>query len=199
VAGDGHRHAVVVPLLLGRAFHAKVDLPGALARATRRHPGLRVSVADVLGGDRRLADAALDRLAEVAGPLEDPGLGVVLAAIGSSHPEANAAVQRVASGWAGQHGWLGALAAFGTSSAEPSVGAAISRLRSTGARRIAVASWFLAPGLVPTRVAGTVAGTGGGDGAVIPVAAPLGADPRVAEVVIDRYLSTAWRLTAEVA
>lgn len=27
VAHDGHTHAVVVPMLLGNAFHARVDLP----------------------------------------------------------------------------------------------------------------------------------------------------------------------------
>lgn len=192
VAGDGHRHAVVVPLLLDRAFHAKVDLPGALAKATGRHPGLRLSVADVLGGDHRLAQAALRRLSEVAGPLDAPELGVVLAAIGSSRPDANVAVLRLASRWARQHGWAGALAAFGTS-AEPSVPSAISRLRERGAERIAVASWFLAPGLIPTRVATTAADF------QAPMAAPLGPDPLVAEVIVDRYLATAGQLTAAVA
>src|SRR5262249_55391738 len=61
-----HRHAVVVPLLLGNAFHARVDLPGVVGRAARRHPWLRLTIAGVLGGDPRLADAALRRLAEVA-------------------------------------------------------------------------------------------------------------------------------------
>ncbi|GAA3191378.1 hypothetical protein GCM10020255_090880 [Rhodococcus baikonurensis] len=38
VAHDGHTHAVVVPMLLGNAFHARVDLPGLLAAAAVRHP-----------------------------------------------------------------------------------------------------------------------------------------------------------------
>ena len=50
-AADGHRRAVVVPLLLGRAFHARVDLPGEVAEAAHRHPGLDIVTAAVLGPD----------------------------------------------------------------------------------------------------------------------------------------------------
>ncbi|MFE3028948.1 sirohydrochlorin chelatase, partial [Nocardia tengchongensis] len=51
VAADGHSHAVVVPLLLGNAFHARVDLPGLLDAARDRHPRLRLTQAEVLGPD----------------------------------------------------------------------------------------------------------------------------------------------------
>jgi sirohydrochlorin ferrochelatase len=193
VAADGHRTAVVVPLLLGNAFHARVDVPGAVAAVARRHPRLRMAVADVLGADPRLPDTALRRLAEVAGPLRGPaaeGLGVVLAAIGSSHPAANAAVVQLAARWAGDHPWLGATAAFATASA-PSVPDAVRRLRAAGASRVAVASWFLAPGLLPTRVAEEAR-------AVDPdvrIAAPLGPDPAVAQVVLARYRAAASRTT----
>jgi sirohydrochlorin ferrochelatase len=94
VAADGHRRAVVVPLLLGHAFHASVDVPGAVAQAAARLPGLDITTSPVLGGHQGLSTAALRRLAAAlgAGPLHDPALGVVLAAIGSSHAPANAAV-----------------------------------------------------------------------------------------------------------
>lgn len=67
VAAAGHRHAVVVPLLLGSAFHARVDLPGLLAAARQRHPLLRIDQADVLGPDTRLVDALAERVGEVRG------------------------------------------------------------------------------------------------------------------------------------
>lgn len=182
VAADGHRDAVVVPLLLGDAFHARVDVPDAVSRAARRHPGLRPRVAELLGHDPRLADVALRRLGEVAGPLDDPELGVVLAAIGSSHPAANAAVERLASAMASRHRWHGAIAAFATA-VSPGVSEAIERLRADGAGRVAVASWFLAPGLLPSRV---LRASLAADPA-IPVADPLGAHAAVAEVIVDRY------------
>ncbi|MBO0872999.1 MAG: sirohydrochlorin chelatase [Pseudonocardia sp.] len=182
VAADGHRDAVVVPLLLGDAFHARVDVPDAVSRAARRHPRLRPRVAEVLGRDPRLADVALRRLGEAVGRLDSPELGVVLAATGSSHPTANVAVERLASAMSRRHRWHGAIAAFATA-ASPGVTEAIERLRAGGADRVAVASWFLAPGLLPSRV---LRASLAADPSV-PVADPLGAHEAVAEVIIDRY------------
>ncbi|WP_033437328.1 sirohydrochlorin chelatase [Saccharothrix sp. NRRL B-16314] len=177
VAADGHRSAVVVPLLLGKAFHARVDVPGAVAEA--RLPSLDVTIADVLGPDPRLESAALRRLASVGVRSRDRSLGVVLAGAGSSHAPANALVSRIAARWAAGSGWAGVEAAF-ASSATPDVPTAVARLRAQGARRIAVASWFLAPGRLPDRVADLA----GADAVIAP---PLGPDPEVAELVLHRY------------
>jgi sirohydrochlorin ferrochelatase len=70
------------------------------------------------------------------------------------------------------------------SAAAPDVPAAVAALRAAGARRIAVASWFLAPGRLPDRVTALA-----GPAAV--VAEPLGADPALAALVVDRYLAAA--------
>ncbi|MBW4720888.1 sirohydrochlorin chelatase [Saccharothrix obliqua] len=189
VRGDGHRSAVVVPLLLGKAFHARVDVPGAVAEA--RAPSLDVTIADVLGPDPRLESAALRRLASVGVASGDAGVGVVLAGAGSSHAPANALVTSIARRWAAGSGWAGVEAAF-ASTAAPDVPTAAARLRARGARRIAVASWFLAPGLLPDRVAALA-----GDAAIAP---PLGADPEVAELVLHRYdAAVAAGLTARTA
>lgn len=181
VRADGHRHAVVVPLLLGSAYHARVDIPGAVRDAARRHPRLAVTVAGVLGPDPRLETVALRRLAEAGVNRDDPHIGVVLAATGSSHPAANAEVSRLAGRWAAATRW--AAAAF-AAAAEPAVPTAVAGLRAAGAGRIALSSWFLAPGLLFDRVAEQA-----GDGVVI--AAPLGAAPEVAAVVLDRYAAAA--------
>jgi sirohydrochlorin ferrochelatase len=183
LAADGHRDVVIVPLLLGSAFHARVDLPALVSEAHARLPRLSVAVSGVLGPDDRLSAVALRRLTAAGADLSDPGLGVVLAGAGSSHAPANAAVAGVASSWARRFGVAGVRAAF-ASSAEPDVPTAIAALRASGARRIAVASWFLAPGRLPDRVAALA-----GPDAV--VAEPLGAAAELAELVYDRYLSTA--------
>lgn len=178
VHADGHDEVVVVPLLLGSAYHARVDIPGALALAGTRHPRLLIRQADVLGPDPRLESVALRRLADAGA---DPGakrLGVVLAGAGSSHQPANAAVHDVAGRWARQTRWAGAVAAFAAAT-QPDVPSAIAALRTVGARRIAVGSWFLAPGLLPDRVRRSAPDA--------LVAEPLGADPDVARVVLDRY------------
>jgi sirohydrochlorin ferrochelatase len=183
--GAGHRDVVVVPLLLGKAFHARVDLPSTIAEATARLPRLSVSMAGVLGPDPRLPSLALRRLTEAGARPGDPSLGVILAAAGSSHAPANLAVATVASSWSSL-GWAGVEPAF-ASAARPDVPAAAAALRSRGARRIAVASWFLAPGRLPDRVAGQAYDA---DPAAI-VAGPLGPDASLAELVLDRYTAAA--------
>lgn len=184
--GEGHRDVVVVPLLLGSAFHARVDLPAMVAETTARLPRLSVAVAGVLGPDPRLGELALRRLRAAGARPGDGDLGVVLAGAGSSHAPANAAVSAVADEWARSRGWAGAVAAFATA-ADPDVPAAVAALRARGARRFAVASWFLAPGRLPDRI--TAAALAADPAAVI--ADPLGADPVLAELVLDRYTAAA--------
>ncbi|RZS31449.1 sirohydrochlorin ferrochelatase [Herbihabitans rhizosphaerae] len=192
VHAEGHREVVLAPLLLGRAYHAKVDLPALVAEAHTRFPRLSVRVADVLGPDDRLETAVRARLLESIVDDQDPELGIVLAGTGSSHAPANAQVAAVARRWAARAGCAGVAPAF--AAATPDVPAAVARLRARGARRIAVASWFLAPGLLPDRVArlaheaapGTI------------MAEPLDAHPDVLDVITDRYAAvlspatTAW-------
>ena len=63
LAAQGHTDVIVVPLLLGSAFHARVDLPALLADATRRHSRLQLTQAPVLGPDPLLISALADRVA----------------------------------------------------------------------------------------------------------------------------------------
>jgi sirohydrochlorin ferrochelatase len=180
---DNH-DVVVVPLLLGSAYHARVDLPALVAAASARRPGPRVSVTDVLGLDPMLETVALDRLAGSGAGIGDPDLGVLLAAVGSSDPRANAAVSAMAARW--RRRGLTTVAAF-AGAARPDVHAAVAELRARGAKRLAVASWFLAPGLLPDRVV-ALARAADPD---VAVSAPLGPDPRVAAVVLTRFAAAA--------
>ncbi|MFI6028989.1 sirohydrochlorin chelatase [Amycolatopsis magusensis] len=175
---EGHREVVVAPLLLGSAYHARVDLPALVREVTSRLPRLDVLIADVLGVAPALEAVALDRLRETGTDLADPSLGIVLAAVGSSNAAANAAVTGLAERWHQRHGLL-VTPAF-ASATQPDVPAAMAELRAHGARRLAVASWFLAPGLLPDRIARLA-------GPEVPMAAPLGTDRRVAELVLTRY------------
>jgi sirohydrochlorin ferrochelatase len=173
---------VVVPLLLGRAYHAKVDVPALVNEATRRTPRLSVTVADVLGPDPLLESTALRRLTAAGAQFGDPSLGVVLAGAGSSHAPANAAVASIARRWSVHSGWSGAVEAF-AAAASPDVPAAMAALRERGATRFAVGSWFLAPGLLPDRVHAAARAF---DPDVV-IADPLGPDPDIGELVLRRY------------
>ena len=92
LAAEGHRRAVVVPLLFTVAFHATVDVPDAVTEAARTH-GVELVVSDILGtGD--------DIAAVLRGALDGAGVSgdddAVLFAVGSSRPEANEAVADLA-------------------------------------------------------------------------------------------------------
>ena len=88
LAAAGHRRAVVVPLLFTAAFHATIDVPQAV-HAAAESSGVDLQVADILGTGDDIAELLSACLAEagVAG-----GASVLLYAVGSSNPAANAAV-----------------------------------------------------------------------------------------------------------
>ena len=166
-----HPDAVVVPLLLGAAYHSGVDIPAAIAAA-----GGTAVPAEVLGPDPLLISALERRLREVGVAPRDPSTAVVLAAAGSSGAGAVAAVRRMAWDWS-QQGWWAVEPAY-ASAAVPTVSDAIARLRGRGAPRVAVATYLLFPG----RFADAV-WTAGAD-----VSSPPLADaPEVATLVLSRY------------
>ena len=83
--------AVVVPLLLADAYHARVDIPAMIAEA-----GVDVRRADVLGEDDRLIHVLRQRLEQAGVSRLDPEIGVLVTAVGSSRPDANARTETVA-------------------------------------------------------------------------------------------------------
>lgn len=170
------RRAVVAPLLLAGAYHARIDIPEQIARAGAH--GIRQ--ADVLGEDDGLVSVLRERLAEIGVSPLDEDLGVIVVAIGSSSAAANARTARVAAKLASGAEWVGATTAFATRR-EQSVARAAGCLRRQGARRLVIAPWFLAPGLLTDGVSKFSSDNG------IPMAAPLGAHRLVAEAVLDRY------------
>ncbi|ADJ48387.1 cobalamin biosynthesis-related protein [Amycolatopsis mediterranei S699] len=187
---DGHRTAVVVPLLLGSAFHARVDLPALIDEVVADCPGFRVQVSDVLGADPALEAVALDRLA--AAPRRG-GTGVIVSAVGSSNASANAVVASLASRWEERLG-VPVSEAF-ASATQPDIPAAAAALRARGVRHLVVASWFLAPGLLPDRIAALAREA---DPKAF-IAEPLADDPRVADVVVSRYASAVTGLLRQYA
>ena len=85
-------HAVVVPVLLTPAFHAKVDVPNAVDELARVS-GAQVTLASPLGPHARLLEAVEELLA-AQGISPDPTTAVLLYAAGSSDSEAVATVDR---------------------------------------------------------------------------------------------------------
>jgi len=177
---SGTREAVVTPLLLADAYHARIDIPRQIARSGAAWSGIDVRQADALGEDDRLVSVLRDRLAGLGVSRLDDTLGVLVVAIGSSDAAANARTAAVAAKLAAGTRWAGATTAFATRP-EPSVAEAASQLRRRGARRLVIAPWFLAPGRLTDRVWAYARDAG------IPMAPPLGAHRLVAATVLDRF------------
>jgi sirohydrochlorin ferrochelatase len=166
--------AVVVPLLLADAYHARVDIPEMIGTI-----GADVSQADVLGVDDRLIHVLRQRLEHAGVSRLDPRVGVIVTAVGSSRPAANARTATVADELTLMTRWT-ATTAFATGQ-HPTLADAADELRRRGVTRPVIAPWFLAHGRITDRVAGFAAGQG------IPMSAPLGAHRQVAETVLDRF------------
>lgn len=188
IAADGHSHAIVVPLLLGNAFHARVDLPGMLDAARARHPRLRLTQADVLGPDTRLVTALRDRVLEqlagasalIADRKSAQRLGIAVAAVGSSSAAANARTAEVARQLGALTGWDTEIC-FATT--EPTIVEAVAKLRARGADQVLVAPWFLAPGLLTDRLLNATP--------EVTHAEVIGAHNALTEIVWDRYYAAA--------
>lgn len=175
---------VVVPMLLAGAHHARVDIPTVIEAS-----GAVVHEADVLGEDPALITVLGQRLTEAGISSEDRGLGVIVAAVGSSDSAANARTSTVASALRSRTDWVGAEVAFATGP-HPTAAEAAARLRDRGARRLVVAPWFLAHGRLTDRVARSAADLG------VSLAEPLGSHNLVAATLLDRYDET---LTSRIA
>ena len=147
----------------------RTDLPAQLAAAAAPerfvgHAGARARPLLVRATAARLVEAGWR-----------DGDAVVLAAAGSSDAAALAEV-RGAGRMLGRR-WAGACGRV-RGDGRPAGGRLVAELRAAGERRVAVASWLLAPGVFHTRLAAVGADV---------VAAPLGAHPDVVAAVVARY------------
>jgi sirohydrochlorin cobaltochelatase len=214
---DGGAELVAVPLVLSAAGHGKGDIPAALAREQVRHPGLRYRYGRPLGPHPVLLDvlearidAALGEQArseqarseqagdeqarseqaggeQARGRAPRAGTHVVLVGRGSTDPDGNAEVAKVARLlWEGR-GYDDVGLSF-VSLAQPSVPAALERARRLGAERIVVVPYFLFAGVLPDRVtaqAGAFAEQH--PGIDVRVAGLIGACDELAGLVLERY------------
>ncbi|MET8255026.1 uroporphyrinogen-III C-methyltransferase [Micromonospora sp. NPDC005197] len=171
----GHRALVALPLVLTGAGHGKGDIPAAMAREQERHPGLTYRYGRPLGPHPLLHTALEERIDAALAGADRAGTWVALIGRGSTDPDANAEVAKVARLlWEGR-GYAGVEPGF-ISLAQPSVPEVLDRLRRLGARRIVVAPYFLFAGVLPDRIVAQSAEF---------AAAHPDLDVRVAEVIGD--------------
>jgi sirohydrochlorin cobaltochelatase len=186
-AGGGTGPVVAVPLVLTAAGHGKGDIPAALAREMVRHPGLSYRYGRPLGPHPVLQDVLEARIDAALDGAPRRDAHVVLAGRGSTDPDANAEIAKVARLlWEGR-GYAAVEFCF-ISLAEPSVPAALERAVRLGARHIVVAPYFLFPGVLPDRVtAQSREFAAGRSGLEVAVAGLVGACAELTSLVLERY------------
>ncbi|KOV85951.1 sirohydrochlorin cobaltochelatase [Streptomyces sp. NRRL WC-3618] len=172
----GTAEAVLVPLLLSRGYHIKQDIPEMAAASAAR-----TRVAAPLGPHPLLVETLYARLVEAGwrSRMTDEqrrSSAVVLAAAGSRDPESDVDTRRTAQLLAERLG-VPVVPAY-ASTAAPTVPAAVRALAARGRHRIAVASYFTAPGRFATECA---------EAAPWIASAPLGAHPAMARLILHRY------------
>jgi len=165
----GVSRAVVVPLLFTSAYHGRVDLPAAVDV-----PGVDVTITGVLGPvdgvvPPELLAALRRRLPAV------PFDGLVLAAAGTRDAAARSTVDLVAAALGRSLG-VPARAAY-ASAAAPDPATAVRELGG----RVAVASYFLAPGRLYDAAAASARSAG-----AVAVAPPVGTAPELVRLVRRR-------------
>ncbi|MBV7697746.1 sirohydrochlorin chelatase [Streptomyces sp. TRM70350] len=176
LAALGDEEAILVPLLLSRGYHIKQDIP-EMAAAARAH----TRVAAPLGPHPLLVETLYTRLVESGWrrpttESERRSTAVILAAAGSRDPDASIDTGHTATLLSTRLG-VPVLPAY-ASAATPTVPEAVRILRSDGRHNISLASYFTAPGRFATESAEAAPGT---------AAAPLGAHPLMARLVLTRY------------
>lgn len=179
LVAEGIDDIAVVPLLLTAASHSKTDVAASVQKARLDHPGVRLRYGRPLGPHPALVDMLELRLAEAGARPDD---AVLLVAGGSLDHDANAQIAATARLlWEGRAHPVVEVAFASTTS--PSVPDALERLVCLGFRRVAVASYFLGPGRLPTSVARVVSAY---DIEAV-VAEPLGVADELARLVLERY------------
>jgi sirohydrochlorin cobaltochelatase len=181
-AGTGRLAAV--PLTLVAAGHAKGDIPAALAQERARHPGLQIAYGRPLGPHPTIL-ALLRRRLVAAGA--DAGTTVLLVGRGSTDPDANAEVAKLAR-LLSETTALAAVEYSFISLAPPDVPSGLERCRRLGAGRIVVLPYFLFTGVLPIRVANQArAWAAATESAAVTCADVIGDCDDLADVVIERY------------
>jgi sirohydrochlorin cobaltochelatase len=185
LADRGHRTMAAVPLVLVAAGHAKGDIPAALEREVRRDPATGFVFGRPLGPHPVLQEILAERIAAAGGV--DSDTAVLLVGRGSTDPDANAEVCKVARLLQEGRSYAFVEPAF-VSLAQPDVAGGLARCRALGARRIVVAPYFLFDGVLPRRVGDQARAFAVEHPDVdVAVAGHLGDTDALAGLVVERY------------
>ena len=183
----GAREVSAVPLMLLAAGHAKDDVPATLVREKLTHPDLDFHYGRALGIRPELLELMDERISAVVPEEEREGTAVLIVGRGSSDPDANSDLAKMARLFFEGRPYPLVETAF-VSLASPSVTEALERCKRLGAGHVAVFSYFLFTGVLEERIREQSRNFAEGNPEVeVRYAGYFGPDARVAALVMERY------------
>jgi sirohydrochlorin cobaltochelatase len=183
----GAREVSAVPLMLLAAGHAKNDIPATLVREKMSHPETSFHYGRALGIGPELLALMDERISAVVPEDEKPETAVLVVGRGSSDPDANSDLAKIARLFYEGRPYPLVEPAF-VSLASPRVPEALERLRMLGARRVAIFSYFLFTGVLEERIREQgEAFASANPGVEVSYAGYFGPHPTVASLVLERY------------
>ncbi len=147
----GTRRISAVPLMLFAAGHAKDDIPATLVREKMSHPDLGFRYGRALGIRPELLELMDERISAVVSEEEKEETAVLVVGRGSSDPDANSDLSKVARlFWEGRP--YSMVEGAYVSMTPPGVAEGLERCRRLGAKRVVVFSYFLFTGVLEERI-----------------------------------------------
>jgi sirohydrochlorin cobaltochelatase len=186
LAEGGTRNVAAVPLMLLAAGHAKDDIPATLVREKMGHPTMSFGYGRALGIRPELLELMDERISTV-GPEEKEETAVLIVGRGSSDPDANSDLSKIARLFYEGRPYPVVESAY-VSMTPPDVAEGLARCRRLGAKRIVVFSYFLFTGVLEERIRGQSDAFARADpGVEVRYAGYFGPAARIADLVIERY------------
>jgi sirohydrochlorin cobaltochelatase len=186
LVGAGAREISAVPLMLLAAGHAKDDIPATLVREKMSHPEVNFHYGRALGIRPELLELMDGRVSAVVPEDEREKTAVLVVGRGSSDPDANSDLAKIARLFYEGRPYPMVETAF-VSLAPPSVPEALERCERLGVRRVVVFSYFLFTGVLEERIREQCEAFAAESGLEVRYAGYFGPDARVADLVLERY------------
>ena len=187
LAEKGARDVAAVPLMLLSAGHAKDDIPATLVREKTDHPGMSFRYGRALGIRPELLKLMDERISTAVPESEKKDTAVLVVGRGSSDPDANSDLSKIARLFYEGRPYPGVETAY-VGMTPPDVATALDRCRKLGAKRIVVFSYFLFTGVLEERIRHQSEAFAEANPEVgVRYAGYFGPDPRVADLLVERY------------
>lgn len=177
---------VALPAVLLAAAHAKNDVPLAVVRARLRHPERRFYTGRPLGVHPAMIEILADRFRAAAPPVEAERTAALVVGRGSSDPDANGDLARLARLFSERRGLMAVDVAF-AGVTTPDVEGGLLGLLARRPKGLVVLPYLISPGVVLERIQAKVAEISAlHPRTTFAVAGPVGTHPSLEDALLDR-------------